>query len=155
MSETSKWLEETKCRSIAISEAYRRQLDKLWWANLCFVVFPAVFSTAAAIFAALPNEKLFEIFSLPLTSILAGSSAILIAVHKALKCEEYQAECLRLSQAYQSIAISADSALSGSEEERAIYQKRLTSELEDLSKNARAQVSTNFMNKTYAESISG
>lgn len=147
MSDVSKWLEETKWRAIAISEAYQRQLDKLWWANLCFVVLPAVCSTAAAIFAALPNEKAFGIFTLPITSILAGSSAILIAVHKALKCEEYQSECLRLSQAYQSIAISADSALSGAEEEHVLHQKRLTTELEDLSKNAKAQVSSNYMNK--------
>ena len=144
MNEINKWLEGTKLRAIALSEAYQLQLSKLWWANLMFVVLPATFSTAAAIFAALPPEK----DSLPVASILAGGAAVLMAIHKALKCDEYQAECLRLSQAYQSLAITAESALLGPEEERALHQKRLTNELEDLSKNAKAQVSTNFMSQT-------
>lgn len=74
-------------------------------------------------------------------------AVVLIAVHKALKCDEYQAECLRLSQAYQSIAIAADSACSGPDGERDSQQKILTSELVDLTKNAKAQVPTNFMHE--------
>ena len=55
MSDINDWLQETKARSGLISEAYRLELSRLWWANLSFVVFPAVLSTAAAIFAALPQ----------------------------------------------------------------------------------------------------
>ncbi|WP_174483482.1 hypothetical protein [methanotrophic endosymbiont of Bathymodiolus puteoserpentis (Logatchev)] len=47
-------------------------------------------------------------------SILAGSSAVLITTHRVLKCEEYQAECLRLSGAYHSIAIDVESAINSS-----------------------------------------
>jgi hypothetical protein len=120
-----------------------------------FCSFSSRFFYCSSYFAALPNEKSFEVLSLlPITSILAGSSAILIAIHKALKCEEYQAECLRLSQAYQGIAISADSALSGSEEEWGSHQKRLTAELENLSKNAKALISTNFMNNLKTQTSS-
>ena len=72
MNEINKWLEGTKLRAITLSEAYQLQLSKLWWANLMFVVLPATFSTAAAIFAALPPEK----DSLPVASILAGGAAV-------------------------------------------------------------------------------
>lgn len=140
------WFEETKYRAIELSESYRRQLDKLWWANLAFVVSPAVFSALAAILAAGDNQQIFIFTSLPLSSVLAASSAILTTVHKTLKCEDYQAECLRLSQAYQSIAIIADSAGLGPAEEHASKQKILTDELEKLAKGAKAQVSSNFFN---------
>jgi hypothetical protein len=145
MDEINEWLQNTRTRAIAISNAFQRSRTAYRRANLLFVALPSVCSTAAAIFAAFPDQQKFALFSLPLSSILAGSAAILIAVHKALKCDEYQAECLRLSQAYQSVAISADSALSGPESERSSHQKILTSELENLSKNAGVQVSTNFM----------
>jgi len=148
MDEINKWLEQTSFRATALSEAYRIRLDYLWWANLMFVVLPAIFSTCAAIFAALPNGKEHTFFSMPVASLLAGGAAVLTAVHKALKCEEYQTECLRLSQAFQSLAIAAEAALAGTIEERVVEQKRLAGELENLTKNAKAQVSTNFMTST-------
>ena len=40
-----------------------------------------------------------------------GGAAVLVSIHRAFRCEEYQAECLRLSQSYQSIAIRAASQL--------------------------------------------
>lgn len=143
MNDSKMWLKLTSLRAKALSDAHKKQMDRLWWANLMFVVLPAVLSTAAAIFAALPGDK--TIFGLPLASAFAGVATILMAVHKALKCDEYQAECLRLSQEYQSKAIDADSAASRPEAESDEHQKRLTSELVELTKNAKAQVKRGFM----------
>src|SRR2546423_1688626 len=132
MSQSSKWFEQTQSQASVLSEAYRLRLSALSHVNLFFVALPAVLSTSAAIFGALP---LHLILWLPVTSVLAGFAAVLIAVHKALKCDEYQAECLRLSQAYQSIAMSANSALLGPEELRDSHQARLTSKLEMLAES--------------------
>src|ERR1041384_945007 len=110
MEDVNEWLEETQSRCVRLSEACRLQLGRLWWANLLFVVLPAVFSTAAAILAALHSTNPAPsagIWLLPPVSILAGLAAILVSVHKALKCEEYQAECMRLSQRYQAVAEAA------------------------------------------------
>jgi hypothetical protein len=152
MSETSKWLEETRSMATVLSEAYRLQLSEFWWPNLMFVALPAVLSTSAAIFAALPAGSRV-LFSLPAASVLAGSAAVLMAVHKALKCDEHQAECLRLGQAYKSIAISANSALMGSEELHEAHKERLTNKLEMLAESAKAQLPTRHIQK--AQSISG
>ncbi|MDX8129056.1 hypothetical protein QLH52_17285 [Methylomonas sp. OY6] len=83
-------------------------------------------------------------YSMPLVSFLAALAAVLTTIHKALKCEEYQAECLRLSQAYQSIAVAADAAFFGPAAEYAAQHERLASELRRLAADAKAQVSTNF-----------
>jgi len=145
MSDSNAWFQETTSRARAVSAAFKTTLDRLWWVNLMFVVVPAVLTTAAAIFAALPRDQSFVLFNLPPASIFAGTAAILTTVHKALKCDDYQAECLRLSQAYQSIAIDADSAASAPDAGRDSPHARLTRELVDLTKNAKAQVGTNFM----------
>lgn len=157
MTDINHWLQETKARSGLISEAYRLELSKLWWVNLLFVVIPAVLSTAAAIVAALPPDKAgpLEIgtLSLPLASVFAGVAAILMAVHKALKCDEYQAECLRLAQFHQSIVISAGSALSRPEDERTARQERIATELEEATKGTKARLPTSIMRR--AERMSG
>src|SRR5690349_4301831 len=106
MEDINQWLEDTKGRCARLSEGYRLELEQLWWANLMFVVAPAVASTAAAIIAAIPADKLGSVLQnwfLPPASILAGLAAILVAVHRALKCDEFQAECIRLTQEYQAI----------------------------------------------------
>jgi hypothetical protein len=121
------WLEQTRARATVLAEAHRLRLTgRLWWANLTFVVFPAVLSTGAAIFAARPD---FTIKSIPPASVMAGVAAVLLAIHKALKCDEYQEECLRLSQRYDAVATSADSALFGPEAEHEQVRKDLTTEL--------------------------
>jgi hypothetical protein len=85
-------LEEMKSQATILSEAYRlRLVGRLWWANLFLAVLPAASATAAAI-AALKNTYPY------LTAGLAGGAAVLTAIHRALKCEEYQAECLRLDR---------------------------------------------------------
>jgi hypothetical protein len=157
MSDINDWLQETKARSGLISEAYRLELSRLWWANLMFVVIPAVLSTAAAIFAALPKEAAGNLaigaLSLPLASVFAGTAAILMAVHKALKCDEYQAECLRLAQLHESIAISAGWALSRPEGERTTEQKRIAEKLEAVTEGTKARLATGIMRS--AERMTG
>ena len=157
MSDINDWLEETKARSGLISEAFRLELSRLWWANLMFVVIPAVLATAAAIFAALPQDTAGKVaigtLSLPLASVFAGVAAILMAIHKALKCDEYQAECLRLAQLHQSIAISAGSALSRPEGERTKHQERIAAKLEEVTEGAKARLPTRILRR--AERMTG
>ena len=157
MDDIKEWLRQTEARATLVSEAYRLELSRLWWANLMFVVVPAVLSTAAAVVAALPESKTkdFAIFSLaiPPAAAFAGVAAILVTIHKALKCDEYQAECQRLAQLHQSIAISASSALSRPEDERASHQERIARRLEDVTESAKARLSTAIIRK--AEKRSG
>jgi len=88
MDVTSKWLERAESRAILLSEAYKMELRRLWWANLMFVAVPAVLSTAAAIVAAVTLPSGLSIFfvDVPFASVFAGLTAVLISVHKALKC---------------------------------------------------------------------
>ena len=151
MSDRSDWLEQIKPSATILSEAYRLRLKGLWWLNQIFVVLPAVLTTTAAIVAAIPT--LPHVYELPLASIFAGGSAVLMSIHKALKCDEYQAECLRLSQAYQAIALAADIVLLGPEGKRDSHQERLTNKLEVLAESAKAMLPTRHIRR--AESISG
>jgi hypothetical protein len=157
MSDINDWLQETKARSELIAEAFRLELSTLWWANLMFVVIPAVLSTAAAILAALPQDAAgtltIHTLSLPLASAFAGGAAILLAIHKALKCDEHQAECLRLAQLHQSIAISAGSALSRPEGERTAHQERIAAKLTEITEGAKARLPTRTMRR--AERMAG
>ncbi len=75
-------------------------------------MLPSVLATLAAIFAAKQAgaSPSFGVYP-PLASLFAGGAAVLSAVHKSLKCDEYQAECLRLIQEYKSIAALAGAAL--------------------------------------------
>jgi len=143
MEDINQWLEDTKGRCARLSEGYRLELEQLWWANLMFVVAPAVASTAAAIIAAIPADKLGSVLQnwfLPPASILAGLAAILVAVHRALKCDEFQAECIRLTQEYQAIVEMAALALARPAEERLEAQASIGKELTMLVKNARARL---------------
>ena len=159
MEDINHWLEETKGRCARLSEGFRLELELLWWANLAFVVVPAVASTAAAIIAAIPAEKLGSLFQgwfLPPASILAGLAAILVAVHKSLKCDEFQAECIRLTQEYQAIAEMAAVALARPLEERLEAQAAIGKELTTLVKNARARLPTRMWkraDKRFKESM--
>jgi len=116
-----------------------------------FVVLPAVFSTAAAIFAAIPESKIQVLLGnwlLPPASILAGLAAVLVSIHKALKCDEYQAECLRLSQHYQGIAEVARSALSRPDDaERASFQATSAKELKELTESVTARLPTSIISR--------
>jgi hypothetical protein len=76
-----------------------------------------------------------------------------MTIHKALKCDEYQAECLRLGQFHQSIAISAGAALSRPEDERASHQERIAKKLEELTETAKARLPMAIIRK--AEKITG
>jgi hypothetical protein len=144
------WLERTKSNAILLSEAYRlRIVGRLWWANMTFVVLPAVLSTIAAILAASSKGVIHGYEFHTLAAFCAGAAAVLIAVHKALKYDEYQAECLRLSQAYKSIAISADSALSNNP----ASLQALKDKIELLTESAKAPLPTEYIQK--AENLTG
>lgn len=149
MEDTNKWLRETQSRCVRLSEAYRLQLGRLWWVNLILVVVPAVCSTAAAVFAAIPTTNPLSVgaWLLPPASILAGLAAVLVSVHKALKCDEYQAECLRLSQRYQAVAEAALVALSRPGDEHASLQQRIAEELKQLTEGVRARLPTGVLRK--------
>src|SRR5262245_33361415 len=133
-------LKRAQARAEALSGAYQRELDELWFVNLLFVALPAVGSAAAAIVAALPNSQSVTVLWLPLASALAGGSAVLISIHKALKCDEYQAECLRLSQAYGSLSLRSDFAQDKPEPRREMEHAAITRRLEILSRDAKAKL---------------
>lgn len=130
-----------------LSDAYRRRLvGRLWWANLMFVVTPAVCATAAAIFAA-GGAGIDAKVSQALAAGLAGLAAVLSAVHKSLKCEEYQAECLRLGPAYDGIAELADSAQATPEGDNRIHDelKELTEKFATLKDSAKAPLPDKYI----------
>jgi hypothetical protein len=114
--DTREWLMFARQQATVLSEAYRlRLVGKLWWANVIFVVVPAVFGTAAAALAAAASSTSGDSSRVTLiAAFLAGGAAVLTAVHKALNCDAYQAECLRLSQAFQSIRIRTEAMLAES-----------------------------------------
>jgi hypothetical protein len=133
-------LEQMKAHATILSEAYRlRLVGRLWWANLMLVVLPAACATAAAITAVKARPYV--------AAWLAGGAAVLTAMHKALKCEEYQAECLRLGQAYQSIAIKVDSAIStaAAAGSKADPLADLTTEMAGLANSAKAALPDRYI----------
>jgi hypothetical protein len=69
-----------------------------------------------------------------------------LAIHKALKCDEYQAECVRISQAYESLAVRLDSARYGPEEQRDVQRIQLTSKLAALSQKVKAKLPARHRN---------
>jgi hypothetical protein len=95
MKDSKTELEQIRLRATALFNSYKLRLRWLWFPNLLFRVLPAVLTTAAAVFGAVPAATVPR-FGLPLPAMLAGVAAVLLAVHKALKCDEYQAECGRL-----------------------------------------------------------
>jgi hypothetical protein len=77
---------------------------------------------------------------------MAGAAAVLAAIHRALKCDEYQGECLRLNQAYQSIAIEADSAILSSEAQLKSLQE-LIKRFALLAESAKAPLPNTYITK--------
>src|SRR4051812_14692267 len=111
--DTREWLMFVRQEATVQSEAYRlRLVGRLWWANVVLVVLPAVFGTAAAALAAASSGNPARGGMAFAAAALAGAAAVLTAIHKSLKCEDYQTECLRLSQEFQGIRVRAESLLS-------------------------------------------
>jgi len=132
-------LAQIEREATVLAEAYRlRLVGRLWWANLMLVVSPAAFATAAAIFAAKP-EFMNPLVASPLAASLAGAAAVLSAIHKALRCEEYQAECVRLGTAYQRIAILA------SDPDQSL--KDITEEFAKVAETAKAPLPNKYIAK--------
>ena len=110
--DTREWLMFVREQVTVLGEAYRlRLVGKLWWANLFFVVFPAMSGTAAAALAAASTGDGGNKALTVIAAWLAGGAAVLSAVHRSLKCEDYQTECLRLSQGFQSIRVQTEARL--------------------------------------------
>jgi hypothetical protein len=148
MTETDTGLEQIESRAALLAKAYRRRLWWLWWANIFFVVVPAVLTAAAAVFAALnPPWKVHFIIEMPIASVFAVLAGGLIAIHKVLKCDEHQAECLRLTQTYASIAVAARNALSLPGDKRREEQQRLGSKMESLVETAKVRLPGVFFKK--------
>lgn len=148
-------LHEIEQQAKVLAEAYRlRLVGRLWWANLTFVVTPAVCATAAAIFAA-GGAGMNADVSKALAAGLAGLAAVLTAVHKSLKCEEYQAECLRLGPAYDAIAARADSAQAVPEGTNPTHDelKDLTEKFATLKESAKAPLPNKYISQ--AEILTG
>jgi hypothetical protein len=144
MSDPRSHLEWIRGKALVLSEAYRlRLVGILWWANLLLVVTPAAAATAAAYFA---GESAGSNHHYLWTGILAGGAAVLVSIHKALKCEEYQAECLRLSQSYQSIAIRA-AAETTKETFSETSLEEITQAMATLVEGARAPLPNRFLRK--------
>ena len=140
-------VEEIKSQATVLSEAYRLRLTGLlWWANLAFVVLPAILAAAAAILAA-HNEA-----PRLLAAGCAGAAAVLSAVHKSLKCDEYQAECLRLAPAFKSIAIKAASVVSSNADTHSALST-LTKDYAELAGSAKALLPDRYVLK--AEQLTG
>jgi len=148
MSDPKSRLEQIRQEAAVLSVAYRlRLVGRLWWANMFLVVLPAAFATGAAFFAGKSfdggsNHPVF----LWLTGSLAGAAAVLVAVHKALKCEEYQAECMRLGQSYKGIAIKAASE-NWKEAVTSESVDKLTQEMASLTEGAKAPLPNTYLAK--------
>jgi len=140
-------LEQIQSQAVVLSEAYRLRLTGLlWWANLAFVVLPAVLAATAAVLAAHSDATRL------MAAGFAGGAVVLSAVHKSLKCDEYQAECLRLSPAFKSIAIKAGSAVSNDVDTESALST-LTKEYAELAGSAKALLPDRYVLK--AERLTG
>jgi hypothetical protein len=106
----SKWLNKNAIESRVTSRAFDDRLGFFWGLNLITVLLPAVFASAAALVPLLP-EASRTFLELPLAPALSISAALLVTLHKALKCDDFQAECRRLSQAHLAFAVAADAAV--------------------------------------------
>ena len=148
MSEIDKeGLTKLKERSFILGAAYQYGRDRFAYSNLFTLVLPALLSTIVAVITALnPSPNWFDIGTIPGASVLAGSAAILVTIHKVLNCEEYQAECLRLSNVFKSIAQDAEIALYSSRDandELSRLSEKLALEIE----NAKATIPESCMIK--------
>jgi hypothetical protein len=140
-------LNRLKERSFILGAAYQFGRDRFAYSNMITLVLPAILSSVVAIFAAISNPPdWFMIGRIPLESILAGTAAILVTIHKVLNCEEYQAECLRLSNVFKSIAQEAEIAIHSSTDSNSELT-RLTDSFSHELKSAQATVPKSCMVK--------
>ena len=147
-------LNKLKERAFILGTAYQNGKDRFNLSNMFTLVLPAVLSSVVAIISAMKSPPdWFNVCSIPLESILAGSAAILITIHKVLGCEEYQAECLRLSNIFRSIAQEAEIAIYSSKELN-VELSRLSDKFATELENAKATIPKRYMRRArkYAQS---
>ncbi len=140
-------LTKLKERAFILGAGYQYGRDRFAYSNIFTLVLPAILSAIVAVITALSDPpNWFDIGTVPGASVLAGLAAILVTLHKVLNCEEYQAECLRLSNVFKSIAQDAEIAFSSSRDlnhELSRLSEKLTLEI----KNAKATVPDSCMVK--------
>jgi len=147
-------LTKLKERAFILGIAYQCGRDRFALSNMLTLVLPAILSSIVAIFTALADSpNWFDIGSIPGESILAGIAAILITIHKVLNCEEYQAECLRLSNIFKSIAQEAEIAILSSTDFNQELT-RLSNSFASEIKNAKATVPSNCVLKARKLAVS-
>ena len=140
-------LTKLKERAFILGAAYQYGRDRFAYSNLFTLVLPALLSSIVAVITALSNPpNWFDIGTIPGASVLAGFAAILVTIHKVLNCEEYQAECLRLSNVFKSIAQDAEIALYSSQDTNDELS-RLSEKFALQIENAKATVPENCMIK--------
>ena len=156
MSEIDKeGLNKLKERAFILGTAYQSGRDRFDLSNMFTLVLPAVLASIVAVFSAIIDPpSWFEVCSIPLVSILAGLAAVLITIHKVLGCEEYQAECLRLSNVFRSIAQEAEIATYSSKD-LSFELSRLSDKFATELENAKATISNKKMVEAtkYAKSV--
>ena len=133
-------LTKLKERAFILGVAYQYGRDRFAYSNIFTLVLPALLSAVVAVIAALSNPpNWFDLGTIPGASVLAGLAAILVTLHKVLNCEEYQAECLRLSNVFKSIAQDAEIALYSSRD-LSHELSRLSNKFTEKIESARATV---------------
>jgi hypothetical protein len=147
-------LSELSMKAYELGMAHQLRRESLNLLNIFTIVMPAILSTVVAVIVALPPLPLPPAptilnstpFGIPIESFLAGFAAILVVIHKELKCEEYQAECLRLAGLYHSIAIDAKYALH-SADDKGGELKRLSEKFASAIKAASVTVPYRYIKK--------
>lgn len=121
------------------SEAYRVRLSEMQFYNWFTVVLPALLSLFAGtnVFAEI---AFFGIDWKLLSGGAALLSSLLLAIHKARKCDEYQANCQVLIQAFSSLALRYQTLSDLKPND--IYQeiKTLDEEKAEILRNTRANL---------------
>jgi hypothetical protein len=142
------WVAEAEEGASVQSMAYADRLRILSSLNLFTVLMPALLATVSAVVGAIPKQPVVESLAhLPLATVLSAAAAIFITFHKSLKCDDYQAECRRLSQAYKAFAVSAAAALALPVEALPEGHERLSTQLAALTQGAMATVPGRYVQR--------
>lgn len=146
----TKWLNKQAIESRVTARAFDDRLGFFWYLNLVTALLPAVLAGAATLVPLLP-EASPTLFDLPLAPLLSGTAVLLIAVHKALKCDDFQTECRRLGQGHLALAVAADAAVHLPENRIAHEFERLSVQLSELIKGAKASVPRSYIERANSE----
>lgn len=117
--------------------AYGLWLTRLKRTNLLAVLLPVALSTLAG--AAILGD-LLGTSTTTVAGIAALLGGLLTAVHKGLKCEAHQAECLRLQSAYSGLTTRYQSLLVAGRDGRPEHLAQVDQQLARLRESVQATV---------------